>query len=329
MSSAFLTTDSSEQITPLFKANTTNPKRLFEILKGVSLKKKDLGHMSITRNGISVKTGSTGQFQAVTFIPREFFYSYTFNGTETLEIVIILSDLYGILGIVQDDYDSFDQPLDEEYHSLQGYSSELGDQEGQQQLFTDDGGDESITSNEFGFNYQELEASFEYEREDATFNVKLFDNTTSSMIEIIPVLQEPLHDIPEPPNKVIFFKILFYELKKILRDCIKTGSKFRLNGYKHEITVLRFSSRNEHQFVEHSIRPDAFFQYRINDDFQFTYVKRYPKQHIQPLLSLLINKKENIEVAIYTNGLMKMKFCPGDVHNSYINYMMTTMVEGE
>uniref|UniRef100_U9TYC6 Uncharacterized protein n=1 Tax=Rhizophagus irregularis (strain DAOM 181602 / DAOM 197198 / MUCL 43194) TaxID=747089 RepID=U9TYC6_RHIID len=63
MSSAFLTTDSSEQITPLFKANTTNPKRLFEILKGVSLKKKDLGHMSITRNGISVKTGSTGQFQ--------------------------------------------------------------------------------------------------------------------------------------------------------------------------------------------------------------------------------------------------------------------------
>lgn len=140
--------------------------------------------------------------------------------------------------------------MDEEYHSLQGYSSELGDQEGQQQLFTDDGGDESITSNEFGFNYQELEASFEYEREDATFNVNLFDNTTSSMIEIIPVLQEPLHDIPEPPNKVIFFKILFYELKKILRDCIKTGSKFRLNGYKHEITVLRFSSRNEHQFVE-------------------------------------------------------------------------------
>ncbi|GBB84266.1 hypothetical protein RclHR1_01090005 [Rhizophagus clarus] len=318
MSSAFLTTDLSEQITPLFKANTKNPKRLYEILKGVSLKKKDLGHMSISRNGISVKTGATNQFQAVTFIPREFFYHYTFNGTEPLEIVITLSDLYGILGTVQDGYDSSqDQPLDEEFISLQGYSSE-----GQQQLFTDDGGNEPIMDNNFGFNY---EASFEYEKEGATFNVKLFDNTVTSTVEIIPVLQEPLHDIPEPSNRVILFKILCYELKRILRDCIKIGSKFRLNGYKHEKFVLRFSSRNEYQFVEHFIRCDAFHHHKIDDDFQFT----YPKHHVQPLLSLLINKKENIEVAIYTNGLMKMKFCPGDVQNSYINYMMTTMVEDE
>jgi hypothetical protein len=140
--------------------------------------------------------------------------------------------------------------LEEGFISLQGYSSELGDQEGQQQFFTDDGDDESIMNIDSGCNNQEFEASFEYEKEGATFNVKLSDNTSSNMIEIIPVLQEPLHDIPEPPNKVINFKILCYELKRILRDCIKTESKFRLNGYKHETSVLRFSSRNEYQFVE-------------------------------------------------------------------------------
>ncbi|RIA99655.1 hypothetical protein C1645_173239 [Glomus cerebriforme] len=276
-------TGSSEQIMPLplFNANTVNPKRLYEIIKGVSLKQKDLGHIYITHDGISLKSGAIGQFQAVSFIPCEFFHSYNFNGTEPLEIVIALKDLYGVLGITQDD-DAQDEDNDVGEFILPEnsfYESDLDQEDLQQQIITEendrirDDDNESISNDDFKFNYQQFEASFKYEKEGATFDVELFDDTSSNIVEIVPLLQDPLHDIPEPPNMIFFFKILCYELRMILKDCLKTGSKVQLNGYKNEITILRFSSRNEYRFVEHNIKSEAFYQYRIIEDFQFTYVK--------------------------------------------------------
>ncbi|CAG8723479.1 17174_t:CDS:2, partial [Funneliformis caledonium] len=41
---------------PLFKACTVNPRPVYEIIKGVSLK-------NMTRRGISVKAGALGKFQ--------------------------------------------------------------------------------------------------------------------------------------------------------------------------------------------------------------------------------------------------------------------------
>ena len=162
-----------------------------------------------------------------------------------------------MLGIAQDDFASKVQysdagefappPLEESFDE-----SELGDQEEQpQQIITeddDDDNDDILVSNDV--DYQKFEASFEYEIEGATLNVTLFDDTNSNTVEIIPLLQDPLQDIPEPSNEVIRFKIPCYELKAILKDCFKTGSNFQLNGYQHEITVLRFSSRNEYRSVE-------------------------------------------------------------------------------
>jgi hypothetical protein len=177
---------------------------------------------------------------AISFIPREFFYSYIFNRTEPLEIVVSLKDLYWVLGIAQDDTASQDQNSDEEF---------IPPEELEDQFFTEEDDDDKLAFDDI-YNCQNFEASFEYVKEGATLDVTLFDDTNSNTIEIIPILQDPLHDIPVPPNKVIYFKILCSELKSILKDCFKTGSNFQLNGYQYEITVLRFSSRNEYRFVE-------------------------------------------------------------------------------
>ncbi|CAG8610905.1 1967_t:CDS:2 [Funneliformis mosseae] len=240
-------------------------------------------------DGISVKAGALGQFQAVSFVPREFFHSYIFNGTEPIVIVVALKDLYWVLGIAQDNFSS--QGDIEEFVPLQGSF------------------------------YESEQATIEYEKEGSTLNVELFDDTSSNSIEIVPLLQNPIGDIPEPNDRVMFFEMLCSDLKMILKDCIKTGSKFELHGFKHDIIALKFISRNESRFVENDVRAEACFQCRIEEDFQFT----YSHNCIQPLLSLPVDKKSNIEVMIYRNGLMNLKFRPVDVHNSYVNYMVSNV----
>ncbi|CAI2181093.1 17448_t:CDS:2 [Funneliformis geosporum] len=286
----------SRRTSPLFKASTAIPKRLYEIIKGVSLKNK----------------------ATVSFVPREFFYSYIFNGTEPLVIVVALKDLYWVLEISQDNLasqgDIEEYPQDSFHESVQDRQRREENE--------DENGDDVATLNDEFF-YKSYEASIVYEKEGSTLNVELFDDTNSNFIKIVPLLQNPIGDIPEPSNRVMFFEMLCYELKMILKDCIKTGSKFQLNGYKYDVVALKFSSRDEFRFVEHNIRAEAFFQCKIDEDFQFT----YSKNCIQPLLSLSIDKKSNIEVMVYRNGLMNLKFRPGDVQDSYVNYMVMTMID--
>src|SRR3954462_9687952 len=94
---------------------------------------------------------------AVSFVPREFFHSYIFNGTEPIVIVVALKDLYWVLGIAQDNFSS--QGDIEEFVPLQGpfYESERGRQQREE--------NEDENEDNDNFNYKSYEATIEYEKE--------------------------------------------------------------------------------------------------------------------------------------------------------------------